>query len=350
MKKKKIWKGIGIGVCGIVLLAAVLAIAFHRAAYAVFRNLTTPVVEIDETAVWTGGTVYENVAYATDSESQYLDLYVPDTAEGTRPKLFVLIHGGGFVSGDSQTKQAQLMYRYFRDQGYACATVNYRLAQEAAFPAGLSDCKAAIRFLRAHGEEYGYDGEQIAVFGESAGGYLAVMCAVTNDEEFNGIPFIGQEEMGDVSSQVDVLVDYYGHIDQTGAEEDWKALGIPGVVIKIANTWISGSVLQGYESVQSLWFRKNVSEMTEEELAVVDPYTYVRENDLAGLSVWIVHGDCDITVPYLHSERLAEALSEKLGDESVRYHLVPGQGHATDPLYSDQLLGELKDFLDEVMA
>ena len=53
---------------------------------------------------------------------------------------------GGFVYNDSQSRQAQLMYRYFRDHGYACASVNYRLAQEAAFPAGVEDVKSAIRF------------------------------------------------------------------------------------------------------------------------------------------------------------------------------------------------------------
>ena len=65
--------------------------------------------------------------------------------------------------------------------------------------------------------------------------------------------------------------------------------------------------------------------------------------------MWIVHGDCDVTVPYLHSERLAAKLREKLGEDAVSYHLISGMGHASDPLYSDKLLGQLKNYLDETL-
>lgn len=338
---------IAAAVFAVLLLGAIaVAAAYHRAAYAVFKNLTVPTVKLDQSP-WAGGLSYERVPYAADSESQYLDLYVPEETGEALPKLYVIIHGGGFISNDSQSKQAQFVYRYFRDHGYACASVNYRLAQEAPFPAGLSDCKAAIRFLRIHADEYGYDAEHIAVFGESAGGYLAVMCGVTDDDEFADVAFLGQEQAEDVSAKVDVVVNYYGHIDHTRAEEDWARLGIPQPVLDIANGWVSGDVLQGYENIESFWFRKNVSEMTPEEFAVSDPHYYIQKNGLAGLSMWIVHGDCDITVPYLHSERLAAELTEKLGSGAVSYHLIPGMGHASDPLYSDELLGQLKDYLDQ---
>lgn len=331
----------------ILLVTVILAAVYHRATYAVFKNLTVPTVKIDQSP-WAGGASYEGVPYAADSENQYLDLYVPET-DGALPKLYVIIHGGGFITNDSQSKQAQLMYRYFRDHGYACASINYRLAQEAPFPAGLSDCKAAIRFLRAHAGEYGYDAEHIAVFGESAGGYLAVMCGVTEDGEFADVAFLGQKETGDVSAKVDVVVNYYGHIDHSGMEDDWAVLGIPQTVVNIANSWVSGDVLQGFENIESFWFRRNVSEMTAEEYAYSDPNHYIEKNELAGLSMWIIHGDCDITVPYLHSERLAAKLAQKLGTGAVSYHLIPGMGHASDPLYSDELLGQLKDYLDQML-
>lgn len=345
MEKGRAWKIAAAALAAIPLTAGILSAVYPKAAYATFKNLTMPTVKLDD-APWSGGLSYERIPYAAGSESQYLDLYVPRT-DGALPKLYVIIHGGGFIANDSQSKQAQLMYRYFRDHGYACASVNYRLAQEAPFPAGLSDCKAAIRFLRAHAGEYGYDAEHIAVFGESAGGYLAVMCGVTEDDEFADVAFLGREQTGDVSARVDVVVNYYGHIDHSGEQEDWAALGIPQVVLDIANSWVSGDVLQGFEDVTSFWFRKNVSEMTAEEYAEGDPHHYIGKNDLTGLSMWIIHGDCDITVPYLHSERLTNALTQKLGEGAVSYHLIPGMGHANDPLYSDELLGQLKDYLDE---
>lgn len=350
MKKKSGAGTIILGVFGVLVVAlAVAAAVWHRAVRAVWGNWTAGKIDMDESTEWAGGTSYIKVPYAEDSENQYLDLYVPDTEDGTAPPLFVLIHGGGFIANDSQSRQAQLMYRYFRDHGYACATVNYRLAQEAPFPGAVQDCKTAIRFLRAHAAEYGYDAEKIPVFGESAGGYLAIMCAVTDDKEFNEIPFIGQEELGDVSSRVSVLVNYYGAADARSSAEEWKELGIPGVVWDIANGWVSGDALEGFEDIHSFWYRKNVSEMTPEEYAVTDPYHYIDENDLSGLSAWIIHGDCDITVPYLQSEKLAERLSEKLGEDAVSYHLIPGMGHASDPLYSDEILGQIDEFLREKM-
>ncbi len=351
MRKIPVVKIIIIALFVLILLTAALTAVWRQAAYAVWKNLTVPVYPSRDDHIWTGGAVYEKLYYAEDSESQYLDLYVPEINNNfnKKPDLFVLIHGGGFIAGDSQTRQARFMYDYFRDRNYACASINYRLAQEAAFPAGLSDCKAAVRFLRAHADEYGYNADQIAIWGESAGGYLAVMCAVTNDDEFTDVKFIGQDE-NIISARVNVLVDYYGHIDGTGTDQDWKTLKIPEIVIDIANSWASGDVLRGYENPESFWLRKNISDMTPEELNYFDPYNYINQNDLSGLSVWIVHGDCDITVPYLHSERLSKILSEKISPDAVKYHLIPGMGHASDPLYSERLLSELKSFLDEALA
>ena len=346
--KKKVTAGKIFLMIAAVILAALLlcTILYPRASRAVWCNLTSRKVRLPQTDDWTGGKAYMKVPYAVDSENQYLDLYVPDMAEGEEPALYVIIHGGGFVTNDSQSKQAQLMYRYFRDHGYACATVNYRLADEAPFPGALSDCKAAIQFLRAHAGDYGFDADRIAVFGESAGGYLAVMCAVTDDGQFSDVAFIDEDIYGEISARVDVLVDYYGHIDNEGAEADWAQLGIPGPVVSMANAWLSGDVIHGYENVQSFWFRKNISEMTAEEKDSVNPYTYINSHDLSGLSAYIIHGDADITVPYLQSARLAECLEEKLGVGRVQFLLYPRMGHAGDSLYSDEVLDGLKEFMD----
>jgi len=345
----KVFQGKPVRIAAAIVLAALVLVLciWHKCTRAVWCNLTVSKIELDDSADWDGGTSYTRIPYAEDSDSQYLDLYVPGIAAGETPKLFVIIHGGGFIYGDSQTRQAQFMYRYFRDRGYACATVNYRLAQEEPFPGGVCDCKAAIRFLRAHADEYGYDAEHIAVFGESAGGYLAVMCAVTGDTEFMDVKYIGQDVYGDISARVDVLVDYYGHIDKDCAKQDWKQLGIPEIVVSIANSWADKKSLEGFEDMDSYWHRKNISAMTREELSECDPNYYIEKNDLTGLSAWIIHGDADITVPYLHSERLARKLTEKLGADKVSYELVPGMGHASDPLYAEAVLDRLDAFMKE---
>lgn len=360
-RKKRIVLKIALFFTGLtVLVLSVTGGIYHKAVKAVWYNLTAKKLSLPDMDDWTGGKTYLQVPYANLSKNQYVDIYVPDT---DNPKLFVLIHGGGFITNDSQSRQVQLMYRFFRDHGYACASVNYRLAQEASFPGALEDCKAAIRFLRSHADEYGYNADSIAVFGESAGGYLATMCAVTGDGQFNRVPHImarmdqkeqkdalqktGQDES--VSAKVDVLVDYYGHIDNEGAKEDWKVLEIPDLVLNIANSWVRGDVLEGYENVESFWMRKNISEMSQEEKQIADPHWYIDQNDLTGLNAWIIHGDADITVPVLQSVRLAEHLERKKGIGNVELTIVPGVGHAGDMLYSDDVLEKLKEYLDEHM-
>ncbi len=349
-KKGKALKVVLICLAALVICCAAVMIYWHEAAYAVFKNVTVKKYDLPETDSWDGGETLLKVPYASDSDSQYLDLYIPETSGDEKPQLFVLIHGGGFITNDSQSRQVRLMYRYFRDHGYACASINYRLAPEEPFPGALSDCKAAIRFLRANAEKYGYNADRIPVFGESAGGYLCTLTSLTGDDEFNDVKFIGEEEAGEFSSSVDVVVDYYGHIDNRGSEEDFAKLRIPAFIRRIANSWVSGDAAGGYEDVESYWFRKNVSEMSDEEFELRDPHAYIDKKDLSGMSFWILHGDCDITVPYLQSERLNDHLLDYVPAENIHYEIAPGMGHASDPLYSDGHLAELDQFLKEKLS
>ncbi|MBQ1922747.1 MAG: alpha/beta hydrolase [Lachnospiraceae bacterium] len=121
----------------------------------------SPTLPLDESEEWKGGRSFEGLVYAEDSEAQYIDLYVPES-DAPMP-LFVMIHGGGFAFNDAQSRQARFMYRYFRDHGFACASVNYRLSPEAAYPAAVCDVKAAVRFLCHNAGEYGFDADRIAV-------------------------------------------------------------------------------------------------------------------------------------------------------------------------------------------
>lgn len=341
---------------GTVAAAAVLTAGInHKAVYAVFRNLTARKLELDEHALWSGGAVFERVPYAEDSPSQYLDLYIPESgSDSEKPRLFVMIHGGGFIGNDSQSRQPILMYQYFRDHGYACASVNYRLAQEAPFPAACDDVKAAVRFLQSHAEEYGYDASRPAIWGESAGGYLAVAEAFSNEKEFMGVRYLGQDEDEAAgkfyTGEAAVLIDYYGAVDLGSiwaGGGDWKELGIPKVVVDIANSWIDKKMLEGYSSVESYWMRREFGSMTEEDRKTFDPHYFLDENlsRESGPAVMVVHGDCDITVPYLQSQRLYDHLVRIIGEDRTKFLLVHGEGHATDMLYSDDVLARVDAFI-----
>ncbi|XZE56051.1 alpha/beta fold hydrolase [Planctomycetaceae bacterium SH139] len=105
-----------------------------------------------------------------------LDLFRPKNALEKLPAI-VCIHGGGWRKGSkiNHRKVAQALAA----QGYVTASIDYRLSEEATFPAHIQDCKAAVRFLRANAAKYGIDPDHIGAIGHSAGGHLAALLATS---------------------------------------------------------------------------------------------------------------------------------------------------------------------------
>lgn len=346
-KSRKKWV-----LAGAVVLLALLGAVYHETVRVIWCNLTAPKLAIDTSDSWEGGASYERLRYADVSENDYMNLYVPDSDEPM--PLFVLIHGGGFVFNDCESRQAQFMYRYFRDHGYACASVNYRLAQEAPFPGAVEDVKAAIRFLKANADTYGYDGEKIAVWGESAGGYLSVMAGVTGDEDFHHVKFIGEDDLAEpVTADVPVVVNFYGAAQMEAMVDDFEALGIPGAVRWAAGLWLKSALKDtGFEDVKSYWLRKDVNSCTEEERNQFDPYYFMEKNLNADsdLQMLIWHGDADLDVPYLQSKRMYETLGKKIGQDKVQLELFSGYKHADDRFYSEESLAAVREYLDNAFA
>ena len=115
-----------------------------------------------------------------------MDIYRPKDAWGKLPAV-VCIHGGGWAKGSRESHGA--MAQALASRGYVAATISYRLSGEAKFPAQIHDCKAAVRFLRSHADEYGIDADHIGAIGLSAGGHLTALLATSGgvaDLEGNG--------------------------------------------------------------------------------------------------------------------------------------------------------------------
>ena len=157
-----------------VLLAAVLAACGSPSA-------ATPAASAGGAGVPGARAVYTDLAYAGDSPSQKLDLYLPATGEPPYP-VILGIHGGSFAYGDKADGQITTVLEAL-DRGYAVAGLNYRLSDEAPFPAAVYDVKAAVRWLRAHAGEYQLDPGRFAAWGHSAGGNLAAIAGTSG-----GIP------------------------------------------------------------------------------------------------------------------------------------------------------------------
>ncbi len=154
----------------------------------------------------------EDVAYLPTGEiRQKLDLYLSPGSEDARagsstnklaPKpLVVWIHGGGWQSGDKKSaRRDDRLPEILKTGRYLGASLNYRLSQQAKWPAQIQDCRAAIHWLRENADQYGINPQKIAVWGSSAGGHLASMLGVSstgNEQEVS-------------SSQVQAVINYYG--------------------------------------------------------------------------------------------------------------------------------------------
>src|SRR6185436_1082452 len=118
-----------------------------------------------------GTKALRDLAYVPNGhERQKLDLFLPPGATNPLP-LIIWIHGGAWRAGSKEQCPALRLV----DRGFAVASLNYRLSQHAIFPAQIEDCKAAVRWLRAHGKEYNLDAAHFGVWGSSAGGHLVAL-------------------------------------------------------------------------------------------------------------------------------------------------------------------------------
>lgn len=120
-----------------------------------------------------------DVIYGQDGDRKLLaDIARPTTKVGKLPAV-VVVHGGGWLNGD-KTKFRALTLALAK-RGYVTMAVGYRLGYEAKFPAGIQDCNAAVRYLRANAATLGVDPDRIGAVGGSAGGHLVGLMATGSD-------------------------------------------------------------------------------------------------------------------------------------------------------------------------
>jgi acetyl esterase/lipase len=115
-----------------------------------------------------GVQVHSELSYGSDPR-QVLDVYAPPLADALRPVL-VFVHGGGFVRGDKDQGGGLFanVLLEFAAAGWLGINVEYRLAPQAAWPAGAEDVREAVRWVHAHAAQFGGDPQRIFLFGHSA--------------------------------------------------------------------------------------------------------------------------------------------------------------------------------------
>ena len=270
---------------------------------------------------------YSDVAYASVSETQKLDIYLPEGA-GPFP-LVIAVHGGGFMMGDKASPDAISGVDQLLANGFAVASVNYRLSGEALAPAQIQDVKAAVRFLRANAATYNINPEKFGAWGGSAGGSLVALLGTSC-----GVAELEGAELGnaDQSSCVQAVIDWFGPVDFLKMDEQFTGTSCP----------VNHNDASSPES-------KLVGGPIQEnpDLAnLVNAITYVSADDPAFL---IQHGTADCNVPPAQGQQIYDALVSVLGADKVTLTFIEGAGHGGAEFVDAANMQLIVDFLSKYL-
>lgn len=277
-----------------------------------------------------GITAYKDVAYASTSAAQKLDLYVPQ-GQGPFP-LVIDIHGGAFKAGD-KTMLSGNNANPLLAAGYAVATINYRLTGEAIFPAQINDAKAAVRFLRAKAQDYKLDPQRFAVWGQSAGGNIAMLVGTSA-----GVKELEDLSLGnaDVSSAVQAVISFFGPTDFAQMDAQFAAGGVCDASAQSHNAADSPeSILVG----GALATKADIVKAS-------NPITYVTPDDPP---FFLEAGTKDCTVPPQQSQLMADALTPVIGKDKVFLKFLEGAGHGDPAFDTADNMKLVVDFLNKFL-
>jgi acetyl esterase/lipase len=279
-----------------------------------------------------------DICYTPDSPhpARTLDIYLPETGDGPFPTL-ICIHGGAFIAGSKDDDQVS----GFVDgvaRGFAVASVEQRLctpapdgsgfSQEGVFPNPLIDFKAAIRFLRANAAKYSLDPTRFATAGDSAGGYHAILAALTAD-----VPSLYDDSLGfaDADGSVQAVVDWFGVGDLSVTAsygETHETMTTPSG--EVVPRMVFDDIFLGVRTVQ----HPNLAYFAS-------PETYVTKN---APPVLFQHGEDDDIVCIEASRRIA-AKMDAVCPGKARLEAFPGYLHGDPRFYADENLDHVFDWL-----
>jgi acetyl esterase/lipase len=263
--------------------------------------------------------VPDNVAIERDIEygkagttSLKLDVLRPKQPAKTPLPVIVHVHGGGWLGGD-KAQGIKLLAPYVASGDYSAVTINYRLSQEAIWPAQIHDCKAALRWVRANAKKYDFDPERIAVWGGSAGGHLVSMLGTTADQK----EFEGNSGTPGQSTRVTCVLDFCGPTDLRNIQPEEKA------VLPMLRQLLGGMPEEKPEAAKS-----------------ASPIVFVHKNCPPFL---IVHGTADRLVPFQQATIFYDAL--KAAGVEATLVKIDGGGHDSPGKLADRAV--VREFLDK---
>jgi acetyl esterase/lipase len=281
-------------------------------------------------------TIIKDLVYANQSNAQKLDIYMKAGVHTPRP-VIVWIHPGGFIEGD-KSGNAGAAFALARvnmisvvmpmlERGYSVVSVNYRLSEEAVFPASVYDIKAAIRWIKANADTYYFDPNRVVAWGSSSGGYYAALMATSGD-----VKELEDLSMGnpDFTSKVIAAIDWYGPTDFLAMDPQHLELGQEAHVHEPT-------------SHESLFMGASVTSIPE-KCKLASPITHVSAKSAP---LYIQQGTGDPVIPYQQGQTLADTMATAIGKENVGLDLVPNVGHADSCFFAEENIHKMLDFLDK---
>lgn len=256
-----------------------------------------------------------NVEYVPDGEvRQNLDVYLPP--EGNGPfTTFLAIHGGAF-----RTRSKSLygsIANHFAQQGYAFVPTNFRQSQNASYPAQVEDVFCALAWVHANQDTYGFDPEQIYVWGGSSGGYLAAMVGTVDTPEMylKDCPYELPEE-----NWLAGMILFYGFYDFTEPDS--------------LDAFPEYSILNDLEP----YWGAPYEELAPELIVEMSPMSWINGDEPPAL---LIHGTEDVAVATWTSERFAAALTEE-GIDAELVLIDSGHAFELNPLTGPEMSRSLE--------
>lgn len=244
--------------------------------------------------------IIKDIEFSPQNKNLKLNLFKPREATAKPMPAIVYIHGGAWLRGNREWCNPGV--NMFVKNGFLAVSIDYRLSQEAVFPAQILDCKCAVRFLRSKSREFNIDSDKIGCWGDSAGGHL---CALLGTSA--GVAELeGEGGWKEHFSGVNAVCDWYGPVDFL------KSCDYPSEI-----TWNAA------DSPPSKLVGCPIQSIPDKSIAA-NPITYIKKQKNLPPFL-IMHGEEDIQVPLNQSELLYMALKNAGAD--VTFEIIKGQGH-----------------------
>ncbi|EKO3390369.1 alpha/beta hydrolase [Vibrio fluvialis] len=263
--------------------------------------------------------VEKDILFKTVGEREIkLDLYTPAVESNTRYPLLVWVHGGAWKRGskDAIPEKNPLLLQSVLNEGYALASVDYRLSGEAIFPQPVQDINDALNYLYDNAEKLGIKADNLVMMGRSAGGHLAGFIGATNSA-YNQVDFYDPPKY-----KVSAVVSFFGPTDllelsSKGGEKASKKSSVSRFL---------GDVPY------------NIPELAKKASTT----SYVNENTPPYIQL---HGTLDKRVPLSQSE----ILKAKLDEYGVTNQLFieEGVGHSAPVFDTEKYVTHVLDFLNK---